>query len=104
METEYELQPELVEMSVRNNACRPVKVFRSGSCCAQLFIGSVTVHGKQVTRPVVSFGKRYVEQGLPRKTSVLQQDDLAAAILALGAANDWLRQAVFDPDDDPGTV
>ena len=104
METEYELRPEMVEVSVRNSVCRPVKVFRCGSCCAHIFVGSVTVNGQHVKRPIISFGKQYVEHGLPRKTSTLQQDDLPAAILALGEANDWLRRAVFDRDEDPGAL
>ncbi len=79
-------------VEVKQVGQRPAKVFRSGACSACLFFNRVTLDGKEVEKPSVSFAKLYMKHGLVKKTTSLRQEDLPSAILVLGQAHEWLAE------------
>ena len=71
---------------------KPVKVFRQGACSACVFFNKVKRENETVELPIVSFARLYRKNGQLKKSTSLGSDDLAAAIVVLGQAYEWLKQ------------
>ena len=77
---------------------KPVKVFRQGACSACVFFNKGKRENETVELPIVSFAKLYRKNGQLRKSTSLGSEDLAAAIVVLGQAYEWLKSLEQETD------